>query len=676
MESPAAGGKSKPPWDNPHYFTDAGLRDAQEYFFQTHAKNSRLIAEGRSAQGVLKSNVRRKLNKEMGEDFKMYTGGSIGADQKAEDSKGIRGELNELLETVYIRIAPGKPIESPIQEDVTIISHPLGAMEVVFNMSCFYTTLQGRYASLASDRRKVLKSVLDEELFKWVWRMFYALALAEPDQKPDFDSKISSSGSSRVPLEKQQFNSFQKLVEIGTFLLGTSLAQSHLRFPLCYYYVSFLRQIQYRLLPTSDRKQLDAIYSAMRTRKADDPFEDVLTAIDFLMNTKGNSMHSFDDVLGDDESAASKFMPVGEIEFISGIQEFSDARFADSMKKYVPKVSKTELLEGEGVSMMPLLFLTRTLPFPVTQKILEGLPGPFLSLVRNRLAFGGDDDVTKVILDRVDEMVGERQKKGESYTITSVGKGGTTRTLSEDLSPAAGGKPKAAADQPADAAPAAKRVEPRKSTAADRPPDAEPAQAASAEEAQKPAAAAEAPGQAGGIAQILRERLIVSWWADKGSLKVVTVAPSEILELVGTDVRFIVPWILFAVRSGQVIRIPPDKLSRELMERILKSMLKGSTVARDARLSTEQRQELFQGNKGKPPHRVLLELVEKHQIGSMDPAQAGTFSRAIGNLMQKLGGSFTDFINNPMLEQHRDVARQLSEEEKMAVGVLNKVARA
>ena len=44
MESPAAGGKSLPPWNNPHFFTEAGLRDAQEYFFQTHASNSRLIA--------------------------------------------------------------------------------------------------------------------------------------------------------------------------------------------------------------------------------------------------------------------------------------------------------------------------------------------------------------------------------------------------------------------------------------------------------------------------------------------------------------------------------------------------------------------------------------------------------------------------------------------------------
>ena len=62
------------PWGSPGLATEQDLRAAQEYFFQTHATHSWMIAEGRNAQGFMKSYTRRKLEKEMGEDFKMYTG--------------------------------------------------------------------------------------------------------------------------------------------------------------------------------------------------------------------------------------------------------------------------------------------------------------------------------------------------------------------------------------------------------------------------------------------------------------------------------------------------------------------------------------------------------------------------------------------------------------------------
>ena len=68
-------------------------------------------------------------------------------------------------------------------------------------------------------------------------------------------------------------------------------------------------------------------------------------------------------------------------------------------------------------------------------------------------------------------------------------------------------------------------------------------------------------------------------------------------------------------------------------------------------------------------------MVEKHNAGAMEPAMAGTLSRAIGSLMDKLGDQLTNFVTNPMQEEHRQIAGQLSKEEKLAVSVLNKVAR-
>ena len=127
-----------PPWNNPDFFSESGVRDAQEYFFQTHAANARIIADGRSAQGFMKSYSRRKLSKEMGEDFKMYTGQSIGQSKgDSAESMGIRGELNDLLKNIYYKISPNTAITSPVQEDLAILKHPFGALEVCFAMSFF-----------------------------------------------------------------------------------------------------------------------------------------------------------------------------------------------------------------------------------------------------------------------------------------------------------------------------------------------------------------------------------------------------------------------------------------------------------------------------------------------------------------------------------------------------------
>ncbi|MCZ6749097.1 MAG: hypothetical protein O7D96_07365, partial [SAR324 cluster bacterium] len=121
VEAESTAMRIPPPWEPQDILTEDALRAAQEYWFQTHATHSRLIAEGRAAVGFMKSHVRRKLEREMGEDFKMYTGSNIGtAQETAEDSAGIRGELNRILEVIYRRISPTQPITSPIQEDLTI----------------------------------------------------------------------------------------------------------------------------------------------------------------------------------------------------------------------------------------------------------------------------------------------------------------------------------------------------------------------------------------------------------------------------------------------------------------------------------------------------------------------------------------------------------------------------
>ncbi|MCZ6628477.1 MAG: hypothetical protein O7E56_09635 [SAR324 cluster bacterium] len=656
MDIPGTGGSGLPPWNDPNFFNEVGLKAAQEYFFQNHATNSRMIAEGRNAKGFMKGGLRRKLSKEMGEDFKMYTGVAIGQSQDTEESKGIRGEMNELLKNIYLKIAPNTPISSPIQEDITILKNPLGGLEVVFAMSCYHAELSKRYASLASDRRKVLKSVLDEELFKWIWRLFYSLMMSNPKHTPTMQETLSSSGIKFVPIEKQRNSSVQKIIDIGVFLLGTSLSNSHLRFPLCYYFAGYVRQIQYRLLPQISRQKLDGMFTTICKRGEGEVAENVLAAIDFLMNTKGNTQQSFDDILQDEEKVISSYVPPTEAEFIQSRQEFVGEKFQESMSKFAPRASREDIMEGEGVTLIPLLFLMRTLPYDVGQKILENIQGPYLGLIRNRLAYGGSDDVSKSLVDRVEDMIEQRRSRGESYTIATAPTAGSVRTASKDLSPSAGGK-----------------VHEKKESAA-----AEPEQAGS----DKPAAAApqaseaaEAPApEQGAISQLVNERLIVSWKASNGKLSVGSISPMDIMGLVGVDVRFLVPWVLFALKSGQVLRIPPDKVSKPLLEKILKGMVSSVGVRREAGLSSEDRKGLYQELKGQPPNAMLQELIEKFDIGNDDPAGAGALSEGIAQLHAKLGENLASFLNDPAQDSFREMRAGLSETEKQAAQVLTRVA--
>jgi hypothetical protein len=137
-----------------------------------------------------------------------------------------------------------------------------------------------------------------------------------------------------------------------------------------------------------------------------------------------------------------------------------------------------------------------------------------------------------------------------------------------------------------------------------------------------------------------------------------------------------VPWVLFAIKSGQVIKLPPDKISKEILERLLKAMMKGTENPREARLTGDERQQLYRGSKGKPPNRFLLELVEKYQVGTTDLSEAGTLAGGIVSLADKMGGKLTDFVNNPTQESYAKIAKELSAAEKNALTVLNKVARA
>ncbi|MBI3994305.1 MAG: hypothetical protein HY342_13605 [Candidatus Lambdaproteobacteria bacterium] len=621
MESIPSQNSIQPPWGYPGFLTEDALRAAQEYFFQTHATNSRMIAEGRSAQGFMKGHLRRKLSKEIGEDFKMYTGTSLGGGGKpTAESMGIRGELNTLLENVYRKIALNKPITSPSQEDVTILKHHLGALEVCFGLVYFYTSLIKRYTSLAG-HRKVLKSVLDEELFKWIWRMCIGFLVSEDPQRLDFTSRLPSTGLNYIPREKQVAPSPEKLLAIGDFLLGTTMAESHLRFPLIYYFVTYVKHLQYQLLhqPGVNAEQ---VYDEVHRYVPDQPVEDVLTCIDIMMNMRGNSQQSFDDVLKNTEQMLGQFIPENEQDFILQYQEFTEGKITQSLAKIVPQARKPGDEEEGGRSLMPLLLVLRASNYKLRDAVFAKLPGPYLGLLANRVTHPPVDDADKVLQDHLKEAIQNRQKKGETYTVVGARAG---KSKSEKIA-------EATAQTDGAAAPAA-----------------------------APAPAPVSPDA----------RLIVTWQLADEGIAVTSISARELVSLVGPDPRFLKFWVVYALQTGQVFRIAPEQINKETLTRLLHELLSGGALKTQPRLSKEQRQQLL-GIAAKGPRTLLTSIckaVPKERAG-----QAGELSEGIAGL-SGISEQLADIYVDPNPETLKGLREGLGPKEKNALNVLFRVIR-
>jgi len=631
------------PWGSPSLNTEEDLRAAQEYFFQTHATHAKQMHEGRSAQGFMKSYTRRKLEKEMGEDFKLYTGQELGEAARGEASAGIRGELNDLLRTVYEHIAHEEPIVSPIQEDATILRHPHGALEVCFGMVFFYGSLLKKYVTLASNRRKVLKSVLDEELFKWVWRMSTNYLLSSVETRVNFQESTLTAGLTYVPLDRQRASIPQKIFEIGQFALGRTLAESHLRFQICYYFVTYLRAMQSEVLAQPSLADPVAIYGEAVRRKPTDPIQHVLIAIDALMNMKGNSTQSFDDILKDERTEVELHIPPVEAQFLRQHDPYANPEaFGEAVKNAMPALQKAELVGDTGTLPMRLLLVLRAVTPAVRGAILEHVPAPVLVMLRNRIVNGPQDEAAKRLAERIKAALDTRTQRGEHLTVAAVNRAGMGGASAPSPGGAAGPgeAPAAAAAAPAPRAPAA------------------------------PAAPGAAPLHDG----VLAYRLLIGWRMENDRFKVYGITLRELFGLVGAEPRLVLPWVVLALQTGQAFSVPPAGVSKELVERLVKGVLAKAAGLPAPRLGAPQVAQLVNELRELPHQKALLTLILKGKLAEL-PRQGGQATGPLESLTAKFGPNIGDFLRSPSKEEFRELRMNLSAEERQVVAVLQKLAR-
>ncbi len=671
MTDMATASQVPPPWNTAGFFSEADLRQVQEYYFQTHATHSRLVAEGRNAQGFMKSMVRRKLTQQMGEDFRMYTGAAIGEAQDGE-SQGIRGELNYLLRHIYQRVAPKDPITSPTQEDLTILKHPHGALEVCYGMTCYYTTLLKRHATLAGNRRKVLKSILDEELFKWVWRMCLGYLLSDAASKSNWNDAYLVTGLPYVPVDRQKANISTKLFDLGQFLLGKAIGESHLRFPLCYYFVTFIRNVQFHLV-TQPGAALDQVYAELVQRAPESPVDHPLIAVDVLTNMFGNSGQSFDDIFKEQQDI-QKFIPPQELEFILQFDlQSNQHNVVNALRGMIPQFNREEITEQGRASLMPLVLMLRTVPPGARAVLLEKLPIPVMMMVRNRTGNGPQDEKARNLLTELKQAMEERAKKGESLQVRAVNRAGMSGVATVGTPPA---KPEPPAAKPA-SAPAA-RPAPRPAMEAQAAP--RPAPAAQTGAAKAPAAAPSMAAQAESpvilppiTENLLDVRLLVAWRMDGAHLEVRTLSVREMANLAGREPLLYVPWVLIAVQTGQIFPGAPQA-SKEVLEKLVVAVVTRIPTDIKARLTGSQAQNLAGQSKSLSPQKFLLAIIAK-AVQADAARNAGALAAPLASLCEKFQANLPDFLRNPSKDDYRDQRVALTVPEKNAVAVLQKVAR-
>jgi hypothetical protein len=630
------------PWSSLGFLSEGGLRAAQEYFFRTHASHSRMIADGRNAQGLMKSHIRRKLTQEMGEDFRMYTGMTIGEAQATAKTAGIRGEMNILLQHIHDRIAPGQPIASPIQEDLTILKHPHGALEVCYALVWFYTGLVKKHATLVGNRRKILKSILDEELFKWIWRMTLGYLQADPASKADWSDYNLTAGLSQIPAERQRVLPAAKLMEIGQFLLGKAVSESHLRLPLCYYFTVYLRNVQVFLVTQPGLPNLDPLYALITKRDPAGASDQVLVAIDALMHLRGNSTQTFETVLknGDD---VQRQIPAPELEFIGQLDCMGDEqRIAATVRAMVPILNREEIAAQGRATLMPLLLVLRSAAPAVRGMVLDRLTIPVMMLLSNRLLNGPHDEAAESLAGEIKFNLEQRAKRGETVSVRSInreGAAGVTTVAGAARRPAAGG-------------PATSESAPAGGQAAPSGPDPIVEQGAG----------------------LLDRTAVISWKATGDQVSALTLSARNLMILVGRESALLLPWVRLAVQTGQIPAPPEGAQPKEWLEKVIAGLLRAMPAAEAAQPSPPTKAMLTQAAKGHPPQAFLLGVMTQGNLGPtrfLEPVLDG----ALVSLIGKLKDRFADFIRNPNQDEFKALRQTLNPAEKAAVAVLQRVDR-
>ena len=153
-----------------------------------------------------------------------------------------------------------------------------------------------------------------------------------------------------------------------------------------------------------------------------------------------------------------------------------------------------------------------------------------------------------------------------------------------------------------------------------------------------------------------------------------TVSPRDVISLMGPEPRYLVPWMLLAIKTGQALRIPKEKVNKELMGRIIKGLISRTNRRNPPRLTNPQRAIVSGMGQGVPPARVLLQMLKLAGMAN-EPGKPGEAGALVQTLADRFEGRLDDFLKQPSDEAFTELRESLTPEEKSVLAILQRVAR-
>ncbi|MBI4081596.1 MAG: hypothetical protein HY423_03190, partial [Candidatus Lambdaproteobacteria bacterium] len=171
-------------------------------------------------------------------------------------------------------------------------------------------------------------------------------------------------------------------------------------------------------------------------------------------------------------------------------------------------------------------------------------------------------------------------------------------------------------------------------------------------------------------------RVILAWRVEKGKVEVFSISGADMAATAGADAHFMLQLVMFALQTGQVFPVSQGRVSKEQVQQLLAALIGQVARATPARLAPAARAELLAQAKGLSAHKFLMAMLKKGLVGAQRVQWAGHIGPALDRLGEKLGEQLGEFLRNPGHERYKPIVQGLTEAERQAITILQRVARA
>jgi hypothetical protein len=160
---------------------------------------------------------------------------------------------------------------------------------------------------------------------------------------------------------------------------------------------------------------------------------------------------------------------------------------------------------------------------------------------------------------------------------------------------------------------------------------------------------------------------------DGARVAAISLSARDLFELVGAELRFLVPWVVFTLRTGQVFGLVPERVTKERVEQVVQALHR-QAGAREGTIPAERRAALLQEHQGAPHARLLLGAVKAAGTRPYLRLPA-TLAPALEALGARFGAGLLEFLRHPNDDAWREQRAALTADERQALAVLQRVAR-